>query len=100
MPRTDLTIAAIMRLALGVAAAVLFFKAGHQMRQLQSVSGDTVAEAFDHYVGLLSYGLGLAALMAAIPVSFVRTHEELPREIAIAALDADDEEALAQDEDE
>jgi len=98
MPRTDLTVAAVLRIALGVTAAVLFFVAGHDMRQLQSEAGNTVAELFDHYLGLLSYGLGFAALMAALPVAFVRTHEDLPREIALAALDAADEEELLDSE--
>lgn len=79
-----------LRFVLGVAAAVLLFKAGHDMRTLSSQAGDTVAEFFDHALGLMCYGFALASLMIAIPTAFIQqtsARESSPDFV----LDADDE---------
>lgn len=83
MNRDALHALAILRLILGVIAAIVLFVAGHHMRQEASISGDTVAESFDHDMGLLSYGLGFAALMASIPMSYIKTESELATDIAL-----------------
>lgn len=73
MTRGEHSFAVILRLALAVAAAVVLFVAGHDMRGLASEAGDSVAEAFDHAVGLLCYGLALGCLALAIPAVYGRS---------------------------
>lgn len=83
-----------LRLVLGVAAAVLLFKAGHDMRTLSSQAGDTVAEFFDHALGLMCYGFALASLMIAIPTTFTQKTRD-PEAPAEFALDAGDDEGAS-----
>lgn len=55
------------RFVFGSLAALAFLWAGYEMTTLQSVGGNTVAEAFDHYVGYFSYGMAFLSLAIALP---------------------------------
>jgi hypothetical protein len=50
----------------GARVAGLLVVAGYSLINLRSVSGDSVAEAFDHAVGWLSLGLAVLASIWAI----------------------------------
>lgn len=53
----------LARLA-GLTAVLLFAVAGWQMLQLESVSGDSLAEFFYRSVGILSFGLSASSVHA------------------------------------
>ena len=55
-----------VRLVVGVIAAITFQQAGLGMRELESISGDSVAEAFYHEVGLFSYGMAVLSLLLGV----------------------------------
>lgn len=52
----------------GLLAAGLFAVAGFQMLTLHSQGGNTVAEAFDNYVGIFSFGMAALSIVIATPV--------------------------------
>lgn len=56
-----------MRLLMGLVAAAVFAFAGYLMVNLQSQSGNTVAEAFDHAVGVFSFGMAVLSIAVAVP---------------------------------
>lgn len=51
----------------GLLAAGLFVVAGFQMLTLHSQGGNTVAEAFDNYVGIFSFGMAALSIVIATP---------------------------------
>lgn len=62
-------IGSFLRLVLGIVAAIVFAYAGNHMRDIHSVSGDSIAEEFYHQVGMLCYGLACVAGLLGIPVN-------------------------------
>jgi hypothetical protein len=55
------------RMLLAFGAALLFVIAGLQMVGLQSISGDTVAEAFYNDMGWFSFGMAALAAVFGVP---------------------------------
>src|SRR6202008_1875256 len=43
--------------------------AGYQMVSLHSQAGNTIAEAFDQYMGIFSFGMSLLSITVALPPS-------------------------------
>jgi cytosine/uracil/thiamine/allantoin permease len=56
----------ILRFLVACVAAVVFVSAGQEMRGITSVSGDSIAEAFYHSVGLFCYGMAILSLSLGI----------------------------------
>lgn len=44
---------------MGICSAVLFLLAGFLLLGIKSISGDSIAESFYHYVGFMSFGFAL-----------------------------------------
>ena len=74
-----------MRLVLGLLAALVFAFAGYEMVNLKSQSGNTVAELFDNYVGIFSFGMAL--LSAALAVPSAMSSERAPTTHAVRDLE-------------
>jgi hypothetical protein len=56
----------ILRFVVACVAAVVFYSAGQDMREITSVSGDSIAEAFYHALGLFSWGMAVLSLALGI----------------------------------
>jgi len=56
----------VLRFLGAVIAAVVFYSAGQEMRDITSISGDSIAEAFYHAVGLFSWGMAILSLALGI----------------------------------
>ena len=52
-----------------IVGALIFAFAGYQMLTLQSVSGDSVAEAFYNDMGWFSFAMGALTLVVGLPRS-------------------------------
>lgn len=57
------------RLGVAIVGALIFAFAGYQMLTLQSVSGDSVAEAFYNDMGWFSFAMGALTLLVGLPRS-------------------------------
>jgi hypothetical protein len=61
----------ILRFVAACVAAAVFFVAGVQMREITSVSGDSIDEAFYHALGLFSWGMAVLSLTLGITTGAV-----------------------------
>lgn len=73
-----LEIGGFLRFVAGMVAAGIFIYAGNDMRDLESVSGDSVAEFFYHAMGLFSYGMAALSVLLAIPPTLAYTERTAP----------------------
>ncbi len=55
------------RLVVAIVAAGIFVVAGNELRGLESVSGNSVAEAFYNKMGIFSYGMAGLSLLIGLP---------------------------------
>lgn len=58
-----------VRLVVAIVGALIFVFAGFQMLTLESISGDTVAEAFYNDMGWFSLAMGALTLLVGLPRS-------------------------------
>ena len=68
-----MTGAQFVRLAAAAVAAILFVFAGNEMRDIKSVSGDSIAKAFYQAVGLFSYGMAALSVAIGLPHNWLRS---------------------------
>ena len=54
------------RLGVALVAAAVLFYAGFQMTQLRSISGDSLAEAFYHTIGMATFGIAVLAIAVGL----------------------------------
>lgn len=57
----------VWRGILATAGAVVFVMAGSKMRSIESISGDSIAEAFYEAMGLFAYGMAVLCLLVGLP---------------------------------
>jgi hypothetical protein len=57
-----------VRTVASVVAAILFIYAGTELRGLESVAGNTVAEAFYQKMGFFAYGMAALSLAVGLPL--------------------------------